>query len=275
MEKFINFKQLNVVLTGAGDAPTGVQLKDATATFTASVLPNAIVWDRTTNASAGGEMYIVTAVTSDTELALTAIGPTASQGTGVPAAATYDIFMPEYTVLKSGTADATTAGYLEDSSANFITAGVKVGDYAYDITGGTTTTVTSVSPTKLGVADDIFVNTDAYMVYESGADDHNKMLRSADVMLVENNALAANNSRVDLDYDSTTAAVADVVYAYSDTGAVGNEDMRAAIQDAIIASLETSWTEPVYDFPGLLNPADAVTNTTWLGGQNYFILRVQ
>ena len=93
MEKFINFKQLDVVKTGAGDTPTGVQLKDATALFTQLVLPNAIVWDKTTNAATGGQMYIVTAVTSDTELALTAIGPTASQGTGVPNLAAYNIYM--------------------------------------------------------------------------------------------------------------------------------------------------------------------------------------
>ena len=63
-------------------------------------------------------------------------------------------------------------------------------------------------------------------------------------------------------------------YAYSST--VGsNSDMRGAVQDAIVESLETSWPNVTYDFPGLLNPAVAVTNATWLGGRNYFFLRLQ
>ena len=71
MEKFINFKQLRVVKTGtttSSGAP-GLTLTDGGALFTQSVLPNAIVWDRTTNGSNGGEMYLVNTVTSDTELA--------------------------------------------------------------------------------------------------------------------------------------------------------------------------------------------------------------
>ena len=51
--------------------------------------------------------------------------------------------------------------------------------------------------------------------------------------------------------------------------------MRNALQDAVVASLETPWSEVAYDFPGLLNAADAATNATWLGGRNYFFLRIQ
>tara|TARA_R110000765_G_scaffold196910_1_gene302677 strand:- start:209 stop:1045 length:837 start_codon:yes stop_codon:yes gene_type:complete len=274
MEKFINFKQLDVVKTGAGDTPTGVQLKDATALFTQLVLPNAIVWDKTTNAAAGGQMYIVTAVTSDTELALTAIGPTASQGTGVPNLATYNIYMPEFTVRQSGTADGTATNQLVDSGVNFITAGVKPGDYALDITAGVTAKVTAVNVTTLTVDTDTFAGGDTYLIYADGADDHDKMLRAADIALIENNATAANNSRVDLTYDSTTASVADVVYAYSDT-ILGVETMRNAIQDAAMEALKTSWTNPVFEMTGVKNPYDSGTNDTWLGGRNYFILRVQ
>tara|TARA_R110000824_G_C15123746_1_gene668351 strand:+ start:367 stop:1206 length:840 start_codon:yes stop_codon:yes gene_type:complete len=273
MEKFINFKQLRAVRVALADTPTGVQLNDTSANFTSQVLPNAIVWDKTTNAASGGEMYIVTAVSGPT-LTLTPLGPVSAQGTGVPLGATYSIYMPEYTVRQYGQASATTANFLEDTSGvDFIAAGVKVGDSAYDITGVQTTTVTSVSATKLGVADDIFVNNDYFLISAIGPDDFDKLLRSVDVSLIENNAVAANNSRVDFTYSSVNASVADAVYAYSDTGAAGNEDMRNALQDAVVASLETPWSEVAYDFPGLLNPAGGA-NLTWLGGRNFFFLAI-
>ena len=70
MEKFINLKQLKVVKTGTSTAngSAGLTLTDSAATFTQSILPNAIVWDRTTNAGTGGEMYTVASVDSDTQL---------------------------------------------------------------------------------------------------------------------------------------------------------------------------------------------------------------
>ena len=257
MEKFINFKQLRAVRVALADTPTGVQLNDTSANFTSQVLPNAIVWDKTTNAASGGEMYIVTAVSGPT-LTLTPLGPVSAQGTGVPLGATYSIYMPEYTVRQYGQASATTANFLEDTSGvDFIAAGVKVGD----------------SATKLGVADDIFVNNDYFLISAIGPDDFDKLLRSVDVSLIENNAVAANNSRVDFTYSSVNASVADAVYAYSDTGAAGNEDMRNALQDAVVASLETPWSEVAYDFPGLLNPAGGA-NLTWLGGRNFFFLAI-
>lgn len=280
MEKFINFKQLRVVRIATAETPTGVQLKDTTANFTTQVLPNAIVWDRTTNSTKGGEMYIVDTVTA-TELALTAIGANAATSGGVPAGATYNIYMPEYTVRQYGRATATEANFLVDSTGvDFIAAGVKVGDSAYDITGDQTTTVTSVSATKLGVADDIFVNNDYFLISANAADDLDTIMRSADVALVEVDpsviVSGGNNSAVDFIYNPNPASHARVTYVYSDTvgaSAGPNEDMRNALQDAVVASLETPWSEVAYDFPGLLNPASA-TNTTWLAGRNYFILAV-
>ena len=178
MEKFINFKQLNVVKTGTStsDGSAASTLTDSTGTFTQDVLVNAIVWDRTTNAAVGGEKYLVTAVTSDNVLTLLPVGVTADQGTGVPNGVGYFIYMPEYTTLQYGTATATLANFLVDTSVNFILAGVSVGDYVRDISGAAVTTVTSVSKTQLGVANDIFANTDNYLVYKEGADDFNLSL---------------------------------------------------------------------------------------------------
>ena len=273
MEKFINFKQLDVVKTGTStsDGSAGSTLTDSAATFTQDVLVNAIVWDRTTGASVGGQKYLVTAVT-DTVLTLVAVGVTADQGTGVPDAVGYFIYMPEYTVLQYGTATSTAAKYLVDSSVNFISASVSVGDYVRDITGSAVTTVTSVSKNQLGVADDIFVNNDNYLVYKEGANDFDRMVRSANVADVSNSS--TSSAIVNITYDTAGTDVGRIDYAYSSTiGA--NADMRGAIQDAMVSSLETEWYQVSTDFSGLLNPANSVSNATWLGGRDYFILRIQ
>tara|TARA_R110000772_G_scaffold50499_3_gene116033 strand:+ start:1806 stop:2651 length:846 start_codon:yes stop_codon:yes gene_type:complete len=276
MEKFINFKQLNVVVSGTStaDGSSALTLTDSGATFTQFVLPNAIVWDRDTGAGsdAGGQKYLVTAVTSDTELALVAISVTSAQGGGVPDATGYFIYMPEYTKLQYGTASATETNFLVDGSGvNFITANVQIGDYVVDITGGSSATVTSVEAGKLGVSDDIFVSADNYLVSKISPDNHNKIMRSASIADV---SLGSNSSAViDITYGSAGTDAGKIDYAYSST--IGSLiAFRQGVNDAIVDSLGTSWPDVAYEFPGILNPSVSVTNATWLGGQEFFILRV-
>ena len=276
MEKFINFKQLNVVVSGTStaDGSSALTLTDSGATFTQFVLPNAIVWDRDTDfgSDAGGQKYLVTAVTSDTELALVAIGVTSAQGGGVPDATGYYIYMPEYTKLQYGTASATETNFLVDGSGvNFITANVQIGDYVVDITGGSSATVTSVEAGKLGVSDDIFVSADNYLVSKISPDNHNKIMRSASIADV---SLGSNSSAViDITYGSAGTDAGKIDYAYSST--IGSLiAFRQGVNDAIVDSLGTSWPDVAYEFPGILNPSVSVTNATWLGGQEFFILRV-
>jgi hypothetical protein len=276
MEKFINFKQLNVVVSGTStaDGSSALTLTDSGATFTQFVLPNAIVWDRVTDvgSDAGGQKYLVTAVTSDTELALVAIGVTSAQGGGVPDTTGYFIYMPEYTKLQYGTASATETNFLVDGSGvNFITANVQIGDYVVDITGGSSATVTSVEAGKLGVSDDIFVSADNYLVSKISPDNHNKIMRSASIADV---SLGSNSSAViDITYGSAGTDAGKIDYAYSST--IGSLiAFRQGVNDAIVDSLGTSWPDVAYEFPGILNPSVSVTNATWLGGQEFFILKV-
>jgi len=283
MEKYINFEMLTAVGTGKGDAPTGVQLKDATATFTQFVRPNAIVYDTTTNGPAGGQMYIVTAVTSDTELALQAIGPTASQGTGVPNAANYAIYMPEFTKVKNGygTADGTAANKLILSTATFALDGVEIGDVVFDLTGAAQTTVTAVdSNTQLSVADDIFVGGDNFLIVKEGADKYSRLVNVTNRLVIGNTLSADNNSKVGLVRNSVAVGEEDVItYAYSDTGAKYASDvcfdMVEAISDLIEKANQENWCEVVYDFPAVTNRSSTTpntTNTTFLGGKEFFIL---
>ena len=281
MEKFINFKQLNVVeqALATADGSTTLKLIASGGSFFQTTLVNAIVWDRTTAAADGGQKYIVTAVDSTTQLSLVALGPAGSTlGTGVPDAVMCFIYMPEYTVKASGADDALLAYALVDTSVNFRTLGVQNGDTVLNIDTATTATVTGFGVPNTNPGDtltldaDIFVSGgENFIVYRAGADDHDVIMRSADVADVSNSS--TTSSVVNTTYEPSGTAVMKVDYAYSST--VGaNSDMRGAIQDAVTASLQTAWPAVTYDFPGLLNAASA-SNATWLGGRDYFFLRIQ
>ena len=277
MEKFINFKQLNVVKTGTSTAngSAALTLTDSAALFTQSVFVNAIVWDRTTNVGQGGQMYLVTAVTSDTVLALVAIGASVSRGGGVPDATGYFIYNPENTVKQSGTADGTGSYQLIDSTVNFVAAGVQVGDSAYDITGGATATVTAVGVTTLTVDADIFVGGDVYMVYRKVADNHDKLMRSADLGFIENTGTNTLNSELKLTYGDKSASQILLTYAFT-SSAGADEDMRNGVQNAVVASLQTPWSNVAFDFTGVLNKEVTAGNVNDgpLAGQNLSLIHI-
>jgi len=73
------------------------------------------------------------------------------------------VLVPDLT----GTADGTTAGFLEDSGNTFFTDGVKAGDIAYntkDLTQTTVKTTPTVDGANLEVNDDIFTDTETYLI---------------------------------------------------------------------------------------------------------------
>ena len=282
MEKFINFKQLNVVETGTStsDGSAALKLIDSGGTFFKTTLINAIVWDRTTAASDGGQKYIVTDVTTTGELLLVALGPAGSTlGTGVPTGASYFIYMPQYTVVTASVTDATQAGgtfQIVDTTVNFLTLGVKVGDTARDITNSVVTEVLGITTTTnphdtLTVSASIGATPVDYIVYRDGADDHDCIVRSADIADISNSATTSSVNNIT--YEPVGTPVMKIDYCYTST--VGsNSDMRNAVQDAVVASLQTAWPAVTYDFPGLQNAYDSGTNATWLGGKEYFFLRI-
>jgi len=275
MEKYLNIPILNVVGAGTSTAPTGVTLFDTTlANFQSYVLVGDIVFDTTNN-----EMYVVTAVTSDTELALNAIGLTAGRGTGVAAGASYQIFSPESTVLTSGTADGTAASQLIDTAKNFSALGVQVGDTVNDITGATLDVVTGISTTTnpndtLDFAGDIFVTGDVYIVYRTNTpDQYMKMIMSSNLKMVANTADAIN-AQVLLSYTGNGAEATTLTYAISKAAPTATElvAMQTALSDAVTESLLTEWTAVTFDFPGLTNPDTDATNAPSLANQEYFFL---
>jgi len=78
----------------------------------------------------------------------------------------YVYIIANSTALSTGTTDSTTASKLEDSSADFVTDGVKVGDRVRNVTDNTETYVTAVDDLNtLSVNDDIFISGEDYEVY--------------------------------------------------------------------------------------------------------------
>ena len=275
MEKYLNIPILNVVGAGTSTTPAGVSLADTTlANFQSYVLVGDIVFDTTNN-----EMYVVTAVTSDTELALNAIGLTAQRGTGVADAASYQIFSPESTVLTSGTADGTAASQLIDTSKNFSALGVKIGDTVNDITGATLDVVTGISTTTnpndtLDFAGDVFITGDVYIVYRTNTpDQYMKMIMSSNLKMVANTADALN-AQVLLSYTGNGAEATTLTYAMSKAAPTATElaAMQTALSDAVSESLLTEWTAVTFDFPGLTNPDTDATNAPSLANQEYFFI---
>mgnify|MGYP003640306676 FL=1 len=275
MEKYLNIPILNVVGAGTSTAPTGVTLFDTTlANFQSYVLVGDIVFDTTNN-----EMYVVTAVTSDTELALNAIGLTAQRGTGVADAASYQIFSPESTVLTSGTADGTAASQLIDTSKNFSALGVKIGDTVNDITGATLDVVTGISTTTnnndtLDFAGDVFITGDVYIVYRTNTpDQYTKLIMSSKLKMVANTTDALN-AQVLLSYTGNGAEATTLTYAMSKAAPTATElvAMQTALSDAVAGSLLTEWTNVTFNFPGLTNPDTDTTNAPSLANQEYFFI---
>tara|TARA_R110000764_G_scaffold227349_1_gene317445 strand:- start:2188 stop:3030 length:843 start_codon:yes stop_codon:yes gene_type:complete len=275
MEKYLNIPILNVVGAGTSTAPTGVTLFDTTlANFQSYVLIGDIVFDTTNN-----EMYVVTAVTSDTELALNAIGLTAQRGTGVADAASYQIFSPESTVLTSGTADGTAASQLIDTSKNFSALGVKIGDTVNDITGATLDVVTGISTTTnnndtLDFAGDVFITGDVYIVYRTNTpDQYTKLIMSSKLKMVANTTDALN-AQVLLSYTGNGAEATTLTYAMSKAAPTATElvAMQTALSDAVAGSLLTEWTNVTFNFPGLTNPDTDTTNAPSLANQEYFFI---
>lgn len=90
--------------------------------------------------------------------------------TGSEASDTWYHFFVIYNsaAISTGTTDSTTANKLEDSTADFVTDSVKIGDTVKNTTDGTTTHVTAVDDLNtLSVADDIFVSGESYEIHST------------------------------------------------------------------------------------------------------------
>lgn len=275
MEKYLKFDVLRLVASGtsSADGSAALTLTDATATFQASVLANAFVFN-----TADGEFYYVASVDSATQLTLVAMGVTATQGGGIGNGKTYEIYMPFDTVLAGGTTDGAIGDALADSTKNFSALGVKVGDIVNNVTDGTSATVTGITTVTnpndvLNLSADIMAAAELYTVFRAGADDFEMIIPSAGVANVINNAADPLESTSLITMAGATGEVVSVRYIHSDTG-TGDEAVSQAISDAIVGSLKTEWTDLDYKVPGVFNPFDAVSNSSIYGGKEFFYFSI-
>lgn len=96
----------------------------------------------------------------------------------------------------SGTTTATTTDKLVDSGADFVTAGVQVGDRVQNLTDVTETTVAAVdSATQLEVDDDIFTSGESYRIGSTKWDDGNvyEIVRARQCFIDGGNAVATSS----------------------------------------------------------------------------------
>jgi len=106
----------------------------------------------------------------------------------------------------TGITDSTTAGKLEDSTADFVTDAIQIGDIVYNTTDKTKTKVTAIDDLNtLSLADDIFVSGENYTIHILSP------TLDADHTFKANIGAVYNNSGSDFDWfnreDDVTALV--------------------------------------------------------------------
>ena len=155
--------------------------------------------------------------------------------------------VPVFKLLASGTTDDDgTPTDLIDSGADFVTAGVQVGDIVHNSTDNTYHTVTSVTADTLGVTGGGLETGKAYFIH-SATISNNQLVSGSGVLLVEQ----ATTSTVTITYDG--AASADVVTLTHVPVASGSEAVRDLIEDAIAKGYSSSWTDVSHDVSTLPN----------------------
>ena len=106
--------------------------------------------------------------------------------------------IPVFKLLASGTTDDDgTPTDLIDSTADFVAAGVQVGDIVHNSTDNTYHTVTIVTATDLGVTGGGLETGKAYFIH-SATISNNQLVSASEVLLVEQ----ASTSTVTITYDS-------------------------------------------------------------------------
>ena len=164
-----------------------------------------------------------------------------------------EVDVQDQVVAGTTTNDETGNLKLEDSTENFITLGVAVGDVVHDTSDDRMYTVaavddaTNLSLTAIGAATGTGLNTGKnYIIYDASSS--SKQLIATDgVALVENAAADPINSEVNIQYCNANGIAIKITHA---AVAAGNEDMRDGFQDAMEAPLIQAW--PLVKYSGWL-----------------------
>ena len=155
--------------------------------------------------------------------------------------------VPVFKLLASGTTDDDgTPTDLIDSGADFVTAGVQVGDIVHNSTDNTYHTVNLVTADTLGVTGGGLESGKAYFIH-SATISNSQLVSGSGVLLVEQ----ASTSTVTITYEG--AAAADVVTLTHTPVASGSEAVRDLIEESIVKGYSSSWTDVSHDVSVLPN----------------------
>ena len=95
-------------------------------------------------------------------------------------------------LLASGTNSGVVANNLQDVSANFISAGVQIGDIVANTTTNKTATVTSVAATLIGLSADIFtLFPENYAIYDDAIVNEAEKVTHSKITMLNNSMLTA------------------------------------------------------------------------------------
>ena len=97
--------------------------------------------------------------------------------------------------LVSGNTDGSATNQIVDSTVDFTTLGIKVGDIASNTTDKVTTTVTGVSTNSLTVEDDVFVSGEGYVVYDSNKYVEAEKVNQSKITMLTNSLLTAPSTQ--------------------------------------------------------------------------------
>ncbi len=149
--------------------------------------------------------------------------------------------VPVFKLLASGTTDDDGSPTdLIDSGADFVAAGVQVGDIVHNSTDNTYHTITSVSATELGVTGGGLETSKAYFIH-SATISNSQLVSGSGVLLVEQ----ASTSTVTITYEGASSA--DVVTLTHTPVASGSEAVRDLIEESIVKGYSSSWTDVSHD----------------------------
>lgn len=160
-----------------------------------------------------------------------------------------EVDVQDQVVAGTTTNDQAGSDKLEDSSENFTTLGVAVGDVVHDTSDDRMYTVAAVdsatvlSLTAIGATQGNGVgNSKNYIIYSSSS--ASKQLIATDGVALVDNQGDAINSGVDIQYCGANGIKVRITHA---AVATGNEEMRDGFQDSMEASLIQAWPLVKYD----------------------------
>jgi|TARA_R110001599_G_scaffold190636_7_gene385512 hypothetical protein len=155
--------------------------------------------------------------------------------------------------LASGTTTADESGNLEltDSSADFVTDGIKANDVVHDTSDDrmyvvdTVVDLNTVSLSAIGSTSGTGLESGKnYIIYAS--DQSTKQLIASDgVVLVENDPVDPINSEVNIQYSGSSGIVVKITHAAT---AAGSEAMRDGFEEAVVESLQQPWPAVKYEW---------------------------